>query len=103
MRPVTPSEVSKLKKELMPNWVLSVWNKLIAKNWDGYRSVVDQSEAINALRESPDNDNPGGSVVYYLEIEDIYRQAGWKVTYDKPGYNESYSAKFIFEKMIKEK
>ena len=31
------------------------------------------------------------------DIEDIFREAGWKVTYDKPAYNESYDAYFKFE------
>ena len=33
----------------------------------------------------------------WLDIEDIFREAGWKVTYDKPAYNESYDAYFKFE------
>lgn len=32
----------------------------------------------------------------HLDVEDVYRAAGWEVTYDKPGYNETYDATFTF-------
>jgi hypothetical protein len=32
----------------------------------------------------------------WLDVEEIYGKAGWKVEYDKPGYNEDYAAHFIF-------
>ena len=31
-------------------------------------------------------------------IEPLYREKGWNVEYDKPGYNEFYKARFIFKK-----
>lgn len=31
-----------------------------------------------------------------LDVEDVFRSQGWKVEYDKPGYNESYPATFTF-------
>jgi hypothetical protein len=34
----------------------------------------------------------------WLDIEDIYREAGWKVSYDKPAYNETYKAYFTFSR-----
>ncbi len=34
----------------------------------------------------------------WLEVEDIYRKAGWKVKYDKPAYSENYPATFKFER-----
>jgi hypothetical protein len=34
----------------------------------------------------------------YLDVEPLFEQYGWEVTYDKPAYNESYKAFFIFKK-----
>jgi len=34
----------------------------------------------------------------WLNIEPMYRAAGWKVVYDKPAYNESYEPTFTFTK-----
>lgn len=33
---------------------------------------------------------------HWLNFEGAYRRAGWKVEFDKPGYNESYPATFKF-------
>ena len=33
----------------------------------------------------------------YLNVEEVYREQGWVVSYDKPGYNESYDANFKFK------
>ena len=32
------------------------------------------------------------------DFEPIYEKAGWKVSYDGPGYNESYDGYYIFKK-----
>jgi len=34
----------------------------------------------------------------WLNIEEAYRAADWEVEYDKPAYNETYRAHFIFKK-----
>lgn len=33
----------------------------------------------------------------YLNVEEAYREQGWSVVYDKPGYNETYDASFEFK------
>lgn len=35
---------------------------------------------------------------HWLDIEDVYRAEGWIVDYDKPAYNQSYRAYFVFKK-----
>jgi hypothetical protein len=37
----------------------------------------------------------------WLDVEDIFRKAGWKVNYEKPAYNESYPASFKFQQQRK--
>jgi hypothetical protein len=34
---------------------------------------------------------------HWLDFESIFRKAGWKVKYTKPGYNESFPAYWTFE------
>lgn len=31
-----------------------------------------------------------------LDFEDAFRKAGWKVSFDNPGYNESYDSYYTF-------
>ncbi len=37
----------------------------------------------------------------WLDVEPIFKKAGWDVEYDKPGYNESYPATFKFSRKKK--
>lgn len=97
MKPITPSEVILKKAEILPE-AIEVWNRLIARKFSGKKAVIKQEDAIEALI--------AGCVVTrdevfeqdLLEIEDVYREAGWDVIYDKPAYNEDYSATFTFKK-----
>jgi len=34
----------------------------------------------------------------FLDFESVFRNVGWSVEYDKPGYCESYDAFFTFKK-----
>lgn len=96
--PLRPSEVPFWKTQSFPNEVIETWNLIIAKNYDDGFSEVLQSEIVKALADKLDVNSNAIYASKFLNIEDIYREYGWKVTYDKPGYNESYPAKFIFEK-----
>lgn len=91
VKPITPGEVY-LAAPQVPDHVIETWNKLIAKNWDGRQATIMQKEAIKALGGT------GGEKMAWLNIEEIFRQAGWVVEYDKPGYNETYEASFKFTK-----
>ncbi len=97
MPPLTPQEIKKLKTENIPDEVFEVFNTLIAREFNGsttarvaQRDVVAALEAVNiSEREALDNG--------WLDVEAAYEDKGWSVIYDKPGYNESYGAIFIFE------
>lgn len=98
IKPITPKEVVHQKSEGIPDFVLKVFNDLIAAMWNGDRSEVAQGDVI--LEIVRNSELSRGEILSkgYLEIEEIYRAAGWEVEYDKPGYNESYPARFIFRK-----
>ena len=102
VKPITPEEVIELKKNLLPDNVIKTWNELIAKNIVNGTCVILQSDAEKALESLISSEDPNNIFVRgWLDIEDIYRKAGWTVTYDKPGYNESYPATFTFRKRPK--
>lgn len=105
VKPITPNDASLKKQEIMPDEVIETWNRLIAKNWDGSSSRVLQNEAVEALmalltnNEETDKQTVRRQVFQnkWLDIEPIYRNNGWSVIYDKPAYNESYEAFFVFK------
>ena len=95
VKPITPSDIPNAKKNIIPDAVFEVVNELIAKNYSGRSARVTQADIVNKLAGR----GISNSQIYaekYLDIEEIYEQNGWDVEYDKPGYNESYGAYFVF-------
>ena len=97
-KPFSPEEAKNNKINTTPDVVIQTFNELITKNLLGGTSVVKQEDVLVVLenvhemnrREIFDNN--------WLSVEDIYRAQGWKVVYDKPGFNENYPATFTFSK-----
>jgi len=114
VEPLKPEDVVNAKKYQIPDEVFEAFNVLIAKNFYNYSAAFTQDEAVEEilrnlrtsdleiLKDLKDRKDTSLKRVifdnHWLDIEEIYRKAGWKVTYDKPAYNESYDANFDFEK-----
>jgi hypothetical protein len=92
--PLKPSEVSKQKAKEMPEVVFKEVNRLIALNWDGHSSRFLLKDIRNALEKNCEEIYSP----YMLDFEDCYRDVGWNVEYDAPGFNETYDANFTFRK-----
>jgi hypothetical protein len=99
IKPITPDQVASKKLEIIPSEVIEVFNKRIASSWSGHRSIVKVVDIVddillampNLTRDDIYNKN-------YLEIEDIFREAGWKVEYDQPDYSQDYDSFFTFKR-----
>ncbi|MFZ5424563.1 MAG: hypothetical protein ACOZAO_02065 [Patescibacteria group bacterium] len=96
-KPITPSGVGKAKSASLPDVVIEVFNELIAQNFYGGSASVKQKDAV-AMLVAKGLDRNEIFKKGWLDVEEVYRKAGWKVYYDKPGYNESYDAYFRFSK-----
>lgn len=96
VKPISPGEVVALKKTIMPDGVITAFNEVIAKHFDGRSATFTQNEVLSKIVTTMD---VGRATVYdnrWLDVEDIYRAEGWHVHYDRPAYNETYEAKFTF-------
>lgn len=96
-KPITPKEVVSLKKTLIPDAVIESFNELIAENFSNGSSGFLTKKVVarmvsKGLKEKEIYDNG------WLDVEDLYRKAGWEVSYDNPAYNEDYDASFSFSK-----
>lgn len=92
-KPITPEEAkAKHLEEIMPE-VFESFNELIVKNLCNRYSSFKQKEVEKLVVEKLK-----GKQFYskMLNVEEAYRKVGWKVVYDRPGYNESYDATFSF-------
>lgn len=111
VKPVSPDDAKK-KTKPQPDFVIETFNELIAQNLRGKTARISQEEAVNALvakmltsasslDETEEKAKHFRSEIFkrhYLDVEDNFRDVGWNVYFDKPGYNESYEAYFEFTK-----
>jgi len=95
--PIKPSEVMVLKEQSFPPEVLEAFNELIAKEFSDGQALVMQEDVVKLIVKK----GIGRAKIFrnnWLDVEDVYRKAGWKVYFDSPGYNEDYEAGFKFSK-----
>lgn len=93
---IEPSEAVERARNELPPKVYEAFNDLIVKNLRGKRSVVTLKEATAAVCSALDLPAQEVRRRGYLDVEDYYRKAGWRVVYDRPAYNETYEATFEF-------
>src|SRR3989338_5420223 len=96
--PIRPDEVAKEQSITFPDAVFESFNALILQNFVNGYATIKQEDVVTLMVDK-------GLVVNdifkkgWLNVEEAYQQAGWKVKYDKPGYNESYPATFEFKRL----
>jgi hypothetical protein len=100
VKPFSPEEARKHKISNIPDEVINVVNRLIAKNLSGRTTVsatVKQDDIVNGIIAAiPDCTRETIYSNGWLDFEPIFEGAGWKVVYDKPAYCEDYPATFKF-------
>ena len=97
--PISPEDAKKHHSVNIPNWVIEFINEKLIKGAFNGIVKIQQGEILAA--RPIDVSSKEVFENYWLDFEDLYRAVGWNVTYDKPGYNESYEAFFIFHSKSK--
>ena len=98
VKPVGPQEALELKIQRLPPKVIETWNRVIADHLTSdFTSNFFQDYIVNALAAAMVVTREKVFESNWLDVEEIYRREGWKVTYDRPGFNETYKATFSFE------
>lgn len=95
--PISPKEVADKKMEMFPDAVFEAFNEMIVQN-AGIGEITVKQDDVVALMVKKGLDRNEIYKNGWLDVEDVYRKAGWKVDYDKPGYNEDYDAYFVFSR-----
>ncbi len=107
--PITPEEAVASKIESLPDFVIQAFDETIVKNLAGNRSHFKLKEVAERMRElhakgdyrllmTDQSFEARAQKEHWYDVEKIYEDAGWKVVYDGPGFNESYDATFTFTK-----
>lgn len=104
--PISPEDVKKNYNPDIPDFLIKAVNKLIQQRFNeaslNCKSITLYFKEVKELMVgaiSNYNDEYGACITYknhYLDIENVYHRAGWQITVDKPGYNESYEGRWIF-------
>ena len=98
VRPITPEEAAVGHEATIPAIVITTVNRLLKAHGNKKQIVLKQKEIVAGLfaaLKAPDK----VFEIEWLDFEDIYRRAGWKVTYNKAGLGEEcYEANFTFTK-----
>ena len=90
VKPITPREVGARHAETLPGEVVEAFNELIAANWKGDSATVLLKEAAALIAAKA---AVSEKLVYsrgWLDVEELFRKAGWEVEYDKAGHGETY-------------
>lgn len=99
MKPITPEEAVRRRADPLDPRVIDTWNKMITeKIRPDRRAVISQPEIIDALIEAIGFGCTRADVIEgrWLDIEDLYRAAGWDVVYQKAHYVDNYESTFTF-------
>lgn len=104
VKPITPKEAVNYKENNFPSEVIATFNELIVKNMKEKCAHIYQEEVITLILEKMSKNEKykmiqKGDIFKngWLDVEPLFRSLGWIVKYDKPGYDESYSAFFEFK------
>lgn len=105
MKPITKEELAKkISQRTFPNFVIQAFNECIKESRIKNSKTVYQDDVVKKIIQLATVDTevdipPTRQQIFdnhWLDVEDHYRQAGWTVTFSKPGFNESGSAYFTF-------
>lgn len=95
-KPITPAE-AQAQAGSAPPAVFEAFNRLIAKNMRaGSDEVVVLQDEVVKLLMAMGYSRTAIFNEHWLDVEPAYERAGWKVMYDKPGWNETGQARFVF-------
>jgi hypothetical protein len=92
-KPITPEQIK--PSASIPDKVIEVFNSLISEKYKNgaarilQREIVNQLVAIGFSRNRIFDER-------LLDVEELYKEAGWEVKYDKPGYDEGFEPYFLF-------
>lgn len=100
VKPITPAEAMKQKRTEIPDEIIRVVNDMLVEKMSIANPTsgitLFQKDIVGRAAEALDMTTSEIFARKWMDFEPIFRDAGWEVKYDKPAYNESYDAFFVF-------
>jgi acyl carrier protein phosphodiesterase len=100
IKPIKPNEIQKIKNSKIPEWIINIVNEMLIEKWDGREARFTLKEVMNAVMAVAPEGMTREHIYnnHWMDFEDLYRQEGWKVEFDKAAYNEDYDDFYRFTK-----
>lgn len=99
MKPLTPQEVSGIiSTREFPDFIIQAFNECIVTSKTRHSGVVYQEDVLVLAVALSKGQYTRQQIFdnHWLDVEDHYRAAGWKVEYYKPSYFEEERAHYTF-------
>lgn len=94
VEPVGPNDII-IEHVIHPSMIRAV-NMLLSR-FNGKSLTLKEKEIVTKFLElEPDISRDVIFDNHWLDFEGIYIRKGWKVSYDRPGYDENYDPYYIF-------
>jgi len=98
VKPISPKEIIVDLDKIIPEAVIQAVNNLLKEKYRGGTVTLQQKEITAAIRKIDKKlTNEILFDKHYMDFEPIFNKAGWKVTYDKPGWDEDYEPHYDFK------
>lgn len=98
IQPINPNEIISEKVKIIPDQVIRVFNELIARNWNKDKSIVFTNEAVEFIKFLTGASKDTIIQNHWLDVEPLYRENGYEVTYHESQGNESFPSYYEFRK-----
>lgn len=96
--PIKPQEIIENLDKIIPQVVIKAVNELLKEQYRGQAVTIKQKDIVARIQLFDSSlTNEVINKKKYLDFEKLYRDNGWSVSYDGPGFNESYDATFTFK------
>jgi hypothetical protein len=107
-KPLTPAEAKKKRIESIPNAVVRAVNSLLDDTTVRFGVTALREAILRELKAEAENYSPETMPDWckftdptrfpsaWFDFEPIFMKAGWEVSYDRPGYNESGETTWTF-------
>ena len=97
VEPIKPKDIMDNLDDIIHPAIIKAVNALLKEKYRGGTVTIKQKDIVSKAKEfCPELTSNEIFDKEHMDFEPIFIKAGWKVTYDKPGYNESYEPYFEF-------
>jgi hypothetical protein len=97
VEPIKPKDIIDNLDDIIHPAVIKAVNTLLKEQYRGGTTRITLKEISKKAKEiCPELTTKEMEDKKHLDFEPVFRKAGWKVTYDQPGWDESYDSFFEF-------